>query len=63
MDFRKERLNRRNSLHFSLRPGNSGRLETVNLPAAAVKEAELGMLKTHASRCDSICLCVTPETG
>src|SRR5271156_6094918 len=42
-DFRKKRLNRKNSLRFSLRPGNLGLQETVKIRSAASRRgADVG---------------------
>ena len=52
-DFRKKGLIRRNSLHFSLRPGNSGLQETLKFLSTASRRGaerrERSMLEKHAS--------------
>jgi hypothetical protein len=48
-DFRKKRLNQRNSLHFSLRPGNLARQEIVELIQGEPPRSRCGMLASRAS--------------
>ena len=62
-DFRKEGVISRNSLHFSLQPGNFGRHEGVKSNRAAVsprsRRLGTGMLENHASRSRPPCASAT----